>query len=187
MYSNPSCDYLEYIFQYYYPIFKKDNYTSYSDQTKQLVSLLHEDEVIPIVYKYYAQNDAIAKLIVECNLFDPKSVLALLPRDKSLAIDILKADKSYYNSEDVFIMEQIIKYFDELPDIATHTKGKLGIFGKETDIIICLNGHKYSPDNDCCPMCGIDVHGLSKHDRKEIEDFKGKVQVIKKELNLEKE
>lgn len=181
MYSSPSCDYLDYIFQYYYPLYK-DNLTSYRKETNQLVSLLHEDEVIPIVYKHYPQNKNLARLIVECNLFDPKSVLGLLPIDKSLAIDIFKADKPYYNAEDVFIMEQIIKYFEELPDIATHTKGKLGLFGKETDITICPNGHKYSPDNDCCPTCGTDVRGLSTHDRKEIEAFKSKVQIIKKEL-----
>lgn len=182
MYGNPSCDYLEQIFQYYYPVFKRDNFTEYSAQTKQLVSLLHE-EVIPIVYKYYPQNKSLAKLIVEYNLFEPKFILDLIFKDKNLAIGVLEADKPYYNSEDVSIMEQIIKIFDDLPDIATHTKGKLGLFGKETDIIICPYGHKYSPENNCCPTCGTDVRGLTTDDRKIIENFKSKVQVIKKELS----
>lgn len=143
---------------------------------------MHE-EVIPIVYKYYPQNKSLAKLIVECNLFEPKFILDLIFKDKNLAIGVLEADKPYYNSEDVSIMEQIIKIFDDLPDIATHTKGKLGLFGKETDIIICPYGHKYSPENNCCPTCGTDVRGLTTDDRKIIENFKSKVQVIKKELS----
>ena len=183
MYGNPSCDYLKYIFQYYYPAFKRDGYTSYSEQTKQLVSLLQEQDVIPIIYEYYPQNKDIAKLIVACRLFDPKSVLDLLSEDKELAIGVLKADKPYYNTKDVSIMEQIVKSFEVLPDIATHTKGKLGLFGKETDIIICPFGHKYSPDYECCPTCGSDVRGLTMDDREEIEKFKSKVQIIKKELS----
>ncbi len=183
MLANPSCDYLEYIFQYYYPIFRKDGNLNYSEETKQLVSLLQEQEVVPIVYKYYPQNKAIAKLIIGCSLFDPKSVLDLLSKDKDLAIDVLAADKPYYNMEDVAIMEQIIKGFEELPDIATHTKGKLGLFGKETDIIICPYGHKYLPENNCCPTCGTDVRGLTIDDREIVENFKTKVQVIKKELS----
>lgn len=185
MFSNPSCEYLEYIFQYYYPALEVEGYNPYNyrEETKQLVSLLQEQEVIPIMYKYYPQNKAIAKLIVEYSLFDPKSVLDLLSKDKDLAIGVLEADKPYYNLEDVAFMEQIIKGFEDLPDIATHTKGKLGLFGKETDIIICPYGHKYSPENNCCPTCGTDVRGLTTDDRKIIEDFKSKVQVIKKELS----
>ena len=184
MYGNPSCDYLEYIFQNYYPVFLKDNLRSdYKDETIKLVSLLREEEVIPIVYKYYPQNKAIENIIVGCNLFDPVYVLKLLDVDKKLAIQILKADKPYYNSEDLSVMEQIIKYFDALPDISTHTKGKLGLFGKEAEIIICPFGHKYSAEQNYCPTCGSDVRGLTADDRNKIEYFKSKVQVIRKELN----
>jgi uncharacterized protein YbjQ (UPF0145 family) len=49
MFANPSCDYLDYIFQYYYPVFKRDGNLNYSEETKQLISLLQEQEVVPIV------------------------------------------------------------------------------------------------------------------------------------------
>lgn len=181
MFNVPSADYLDYIFQRYYPSCQLDDWSS---QTNQLISLLPVEDVIPKVYKYYPKNQKLSMLIKDCNLFDPKSVLALFDIEGGVAfaLDVLKADKDYYNKEDLDIMEQIINAFDNLPDRSTHTKGKLGVFGKETDITICPNGHKHSADEKYCPNCGLDDYGLNKWNRADIDAFKNKVKVIKKEL-----
>lgn len=181
MFNVPSVDYLDYIFQYFYPVYQLDNWT---DKTNQLISLLPLEDVIPKVYKYYPKNHKLSQLVKDCNLFNPKSVLALLSSEDGikLALDLLKADKDYYNKEDVDVMEQIINAFDNLPDKSTHTKGKMGMFGKETDITICPNGHKHSAEERYCPDCGCDDYGLTKWNRADIDAFKNKVQMIKKEL-----
>ena len=179
IYNVPAADYLDFIFGYYYPVAQ---YVNYEKQTNQLISLLHEEDVIPKVYKYYPKNKELSKIIINCKLFDPDSVLDLLSTNLDLDLKILKADKEYYNVKDLQVMEQIVSLLDNLPDKSTHTRGKLGIFGKETDIVICPNGHKHAVEEKYCPTCGADNYGLTAWNRADIDTFKNRVQIIKKQL-----
>ena len=185
IYSSPSVEYLKPLCTQYYPSYwdkERSNRVSINENLGQLVSLLPEGEVIPEVYKYYPENRKLSDLIISCDLFSPKDTLKLLDVGVSLVINILEANKPYYSMEDLISLEEIVTRLNNLPEMAKHTTGKLGLFGKEEEIVICPSGHKHSAKEQFCPDCGLDNYGLDRDDRRKIDEFKEKVDIIKASL-----
>lgn len=141
------------------------------------------ETIIPSIYSKYLEEGCgcIKKLITNCNLFDAKSVLDVLKNNISLGISLLNTKRDYYTKEEIRIMEDILKFLDNLPDLGKIETVKSGMFGKEQSKYICPNGHKNDSDETYCTnsTCGLNIKGLTKKQVEKIEQFRENVEALK--------
>lgn len=139
--------------------------------------------IIPSIYSKYLEEGCgcIKSLIINCNLFDAKSVLDVLQNNISLGVAILSAKRDYYTKEEIEVMESILRFLDNLPDLGKIEAVKSGMFGKEQSKYICPNGHKNDFNETYCTnsTCGLNIKGLTKKQVEKIEQFREKVEALK--------
>ena len=79
------------------------------------------EKQIELAYKYGGWRSS--HLIVECELFDAKQILAWAQKGElEFATECLKARKKEYSSQDLEDMQELYDFFDNLPK-----KGKIGL------------------------------------------------------------
>ena len=184
--------------RYYFASNEEEN------KIESLVSRLDWDDAVRIVYpnyvneriekdkyydatgRYYEQEtkDDVSsyylKLIKSCKLFSPQQVLELIDKDINKALSLLECEKPSYSRNDLNTMLAICDKFDNLADLGQRTIGKTGVFSKEQEIWICINGHKNNSETEFCRVCELNIKGLSHGDIAVIEAFKKKTMTLSK-------
>lgn len=158
-----------------------------------LVSLLDYNEASVVVYDLYASlADGISgsteavnyqvfgNLIRKSSLFNPSETIKLIAKSPTKASDILDCDKPFYDVEDLRLMKEILSQFDTLPDVGKIEVGKNGMFSKEKELFVCQHGHKNEKEYEFCESCGENIKGLTRNHLKKIEQFKVKVETLKR-------
>ena len=79
-------------------------------------------------------------------------------------------------------MEQIVDYFENLPDVGQISEVS-GLLGGRSKKYICPEGHKNPEETKFCESCGKNIKGLTIDDINAITDFKVKVEFLKTNLN----
>lgn len=158
-------------------------YHSLIPYIEKIISAYPKNMVIEPVYsKYIEWNGAyLRNLIINCNLFDAKSILMVLKENVAWGVPLLLSKKDYYTKDDVENMDCVLDFLDNLPN-----KGKIevvkGMFGKEQEKYICPNGHKNEANEEYCgnQMCGLNIKGLTEKHMETIMQFKENVDALKK-------
>lgn len=163
-------------------------YSSAFDEKKVdlYISKFSPDEVIPYLYEKSMTDRIVCKIIKNCNLFDPNSILKFIDVNLRRVVSLLDSDKLYYSNDDLKLMKEICDKLERLPDKGQIVRGKTNILGKEHDIYICQNGHKNEIESEFCTKCTLDVKGLNYNDRKTISRFKSKVELLSEMLSSNK-
>ena len=143
----------------------------------------YEKAVEPIYARFVAHPGIISEIIDEQNLFYPQKVAEMLP---SLSIEdvvaLIQSEKESYCSADIAPMEQIVEYFDTLPDLGQIVEMS-SLLGGCTMKYICQCGHKNSVEKEFCVLCDKNIKGLTEADIDVINDFKLKVEFLKSKFN----
>ncbi|MBE6186661.1 MAG: YbjQ family protein [Rikenellaceae bacterium] len=152
-----------------------------TDNFPQFLLSIGYNDAVEIIYEEYAQRYSYADgLISKLNLFSPSHILELiLNGNHTLAVRLLKFDKSRYALEDVVQMRKILTLYDNLPDNGKIESVKSGLLSsKMVDKYICSCGHISPIDIDFCPSCNLNKKGLLSWQAKEVEKFREKVEVL---------
>lgn len=100
-------------------------------------------------------------LIIECQLFDARRILALMNGDDVLtAIACLDAYQPEYSYADLAPMRDLAEAVRDLAPIGSIKKIR-GLFGGEVKYI-CADGHTNPSGTEFCEVCGRDINGLDR-------------------------
>lgn len=141
--------------------------------------------VAEALYTRLPDSSNLVKILDDINLFSPTHVLNLLENNHiKLAIKCLKLRKSIYNEDDVMIMENILIRLENLPDLGTFENVK-SMLTKAKDKYKCPDGHMNDIENQFCDTfnCGKNIKGLTYDEVNQINRFKFKLEILKKELS----
>jgi len=142
------------------------------------------DSAIKSIYNKIRSNEKLINLLAANNLFSPTEVLSLF-KDGYLnsAIACLSLNKGTYNKDsDIPLMEQIVKYIDEIPDTGEQKVIQGGLISKEKEKFICPEGHQNDSDELFCKKCGKNIRGLTSLQTDIIDEFKNRISAIKELL-----
>lgn len=142
--------------------------------------LMPKADIIENIYSKYSSNSKeIAALIKVCSLFSPRHVMDIINKEGGRsAINLIDANKDFYQKEDLDLMKQILYAFETLPDTGKIEMVKGGLLSKDQEKFICENGHKNDKDEEYCANCGRNIKGLHKDEVQIIERFKEKVEAL---------
>ena len=119
-------------------------------------------------------------LIDSLKLFSPKHIQKLMKENHIyVVIHCLAIQKSFYTSDDLVEMKQIVTQLNELPD-----KGKIetvkGVLSKAKEKYICPDGHIRDVEEVFCGSseCGKNIKGLVKYQVDMIDSYKEKVETL---------
>ena len=171
--------------------------TEYSSKLETLLNLLDFNDASEIVFNMYKDlpdgvygspevtyYQQIGNLIRRCSLFNPSFAKELISASPAKCTDILDCDKSFYDSEDLRQMKEILSLFDALPNVGKIEVGKNGMFSKEKELYVCQHGHKNEKENEFCGFCGENIKGLTRNHLKKIEQFKVKVETLERLMGI---
>ena len=171
--------------------------TEYSSKLETLLNLLDYNDASKIVFNMYKDlpdgvygspemtyYQQIGNLIRRCSLFNPSFAKELISASPTKCSDILDSDKSFYDSEDLRQMKEILSLFDALTNVGKIEVGKNGMFSKEKELYVCRHGHKIEKENEFCGFCGENIKGLTRNHLKKIEQFKVKVETLERLMCL---
>ncbi|MBQ8722248.1 MAG: heavy metal-binding domain-containing protein [Paludibacteraceae bacterium] len=149
-----------------------------------IISAMNYNDIIKFIYKDYPQRKNYAYVLIKNNnLFNAEKVLQILKENHiSLAIELLKTEKSEYNKDDIKVMEEIISHIDNLPNKGKIEEVKSGLLSsKIVEMYICPNGHKNNKEVEFCEdtYCGLNIKGLNQEQVNTINLFKNKLRIIK--------
>lgn len=160
------------------------------DKFPIIVSSMSYDELVSFIYNDYNNRAQYAyKLIKENKLFNASKVLFVLAHADNLAdaIKLLDTEKREYTTIDLQVMEEIVAFFDHLPDKGSIENMKSGLLSsKMVDMYICPNGHKNNADVEFCEhnngTCSLNIKGLTRKQAMMVNTFKEKVEMLKSVL-----
>lgn len=174
-----------------------DAMTKYSSKLETLLNLLDYNDASEIVFNMYKDlpdgvygspevtyYQKIGNLIRRCSLFNPSFAKELISASPTKCTDILDCDKSFYDSEDLRQMKEILSLFDALPNVGKFEVGKNGMFSKEKELYVCQHGHKNEKENEFCGFCGENIKGLTRNHLKKIEQFKVKIETLERLMGI---
>lgn len=160
---------------YYYKYFKKLPY----------------EKQIELAYKYSGWISA--NLIVECDLFDAKQILAWAQKGEyEFATECLKARKKEYSSQDLEDMQELYEYFANLPEKPGHIEEvkddryrPAKIIRKYTCSYCNCGDVLLTPYEEIsyCRYCKKGAKGLTKEQEERIQDFGIKIETLKELLS----
>ena len=147
----------------------------------KLIPLFSREVAIKSIYPLLktSQVDDVIQIIIDNLLFDADSILELIEGGNvGVASQVLSADKPSYNNEDLLSMRRILAAFNSLPDTGRVEMSKGGVFSKEEEKYICLNGHPNRKSIEYCEVCGRNIKGLSWDDVRQIKKFEKKIDAL---------
>ena len=163
---------------YYYKYFKKLPY----------------EKQIELAYKYSGWRSA--NLIVECDLFDAKQILAWAQKGEyEFATECLKARKKEYSNQDLEDMQELYDYFANLPErdfiIIDQKEDDSGWTTLRYKCTHCnhVNILRYYHTHDeisYCPSCYMNKKGVKEEQDERIKEFGIKVETLKELLSQNK-
>lgn len=187
--EHPSADVVDILFQVHFLTMDENEKT----KAAALLQLISYEDASSIIYKLYKSVDegdgtynatenlrAVGNLIRKNSLFSPAETLELISISPTKAAFVLRADKPYYDMEDLKVMKEILARFDNLPDLGKIEVGKNGMFSKEKELYICRHGHKNDKEMVHCSTCSENIKGLHGSDLDDIAQFKNKVEMLEK-------
>ena len=156
-----------------------------------LLSSIEYEDAIDYVYGDWTEDPRIHSImvdtIIQCHLFNAVAILQKLPiLDKHSAIQLLTAEKKLYTESDVKPLQEIVGFFNHLPDTGHYEKAKTGLFSKEEEVMVCEKGHKtpVTKGNFCCyadtQKCGLNIKGINEAEVTIINEFSVRVQILEK-------
>ena len=149
---------------------------------KDYFSALEYIDAVKIIYNHidldYDESvlNKIFEIIEECNLLDFSEALKLLESNdfekQKISVQILELDKPFYQTEDLVIIEKIIKKIetDFKPKWTKGSKKKL-LSSEEKEIWNCECGKQLDITEKYCSKCKTDIWGFSA-DECDLEDVK---------------
>lgn len=162
---------------YYYRYFKKLPY----------------ETQIKLAYQYCSWRNS--DLIVECELFDAKQILAWAQKGEyEFATECLKARKKEYSSQDLEDMQELYEYFANLPEKPGHIEEVKDDRYRPAKIIrkytcsYCNCGDELTPYEEIsyCRYCKKGAKGLTKEQEERIQDFGIKIETLKELISQNK-
>ena len=146
------------------------------------------EKQIELAYKYCGRQSS--NLIVECELFDAKQILAWAQKGEyEFATECLKACKKEYSSQDLEDMQELYDFFDNLPETKIEKLGSSGVYGQPYRYH-CINcDNEFGSSNDdvyYCPYCKKGKRGLTKEQEERVKEYCIKVETLKELLSSSK-
>lgn len=130
-----------------------------------------------------AHESTVMKLLNTIQLFSPEKIIDLIKTGKlSKAINCLQIHKNSYSYDDLKLMQEIIKLFNNLPNLGSLETVK-SVLGKEKEKYICPKGHKNDINVTYCTHvgnseCGLNIKGLTRKQVSKISLFNVKVESL---------
>ena len=150
--------------------------------------IINEAIVIDLIYKKIkAEPKTIINLISKIKLFSPVEIIKLIKDDQlNSAIECIAIDKEYYSTDDLKLMQEIIYLLDNLQPTGRIEMVK-GILGKSKEKFICQKGHSNDANDEYCQNieCYVNIKGLTRMNKHEIETYKSKVKILHSIFNEE--
>ncbi len=127
---------------------------------------------------------AFVSLVHECQLFDCEQIGELIDKGyPDLAAELLDAFQPEYDGDTIDAMQFLLSKFDSIPALGSIEIHK-GMFKTERRYI-CPDGHSNPHDAIyCCEAgCGKDIRGLTADNRRAIELFSERVEILREMLD----
>lgn len=152
-----------------------------TDNFRQMITGMDYEQACDVLYSDYDSKRKVSTPLIKANhLFNPEKVLTLA-KDGVNAIPLLTAEKPEYTEDDIRTMNEIVGFYDSLPNKGHFEMVKTGILSsKMEEMYICPEGHKNDKDRQFCYECGANIKGLNETQVKIIESFKTKVEILNK-------
>lgn len=139
-----------------------------SNFKKYLSKLGYRDAI-----KYVYDNVSDFKAIITNNkLFSASNILNIAKDGKlEIAISLLSVEKLSYNIQDLSEMQELSKYFENLPDVGKKESVKGGLFSSGGMKFICPCGTKNEISSEYCSNCGKNIKGVTKEEQQIINNY----------------
>lgn len=146
-----------------------------SNFKKYLSKLDYKDAI-----KYVYENVYDFKEIITSNkLFNASNILNIAKEGKlDIAISLLSVEKSSYNIQDLAEMQELSKYFENLPDVGKKEEVKGGLFSSGGMKFICSCGTKNEISSEYCSGCGKNIKGVTREEQQTINNYIELVQTL---------
>ena len=146
-----------------------------SNFKKYLSKLDYKDAI-----KYVYENVYDFKEIITSNkLFNASNILNIAKEGKlDIAISLLSVEKSSYNIQDLAEMQELSKYFENLPDVGKKEEVKGGLFSSRGMKFICSCGTKNEISSEYCSGCGKNIKGVTREEQQTINNYIELVQTL---------
>lgn len=146
-----------------------------SNFKKYLSKLDYKDAI-----KYVYENVYDFKEIITSNkLFNASNILNIAKEGKlDIAISLLSVEKSSYNIQDLAEMQELSKYFENLPDVGKKEEVKGGLFSSGGMKFICSCGTKNEISSEYCSGCGKNIKGVTREEQQTINYYIELVQTL---------
>lgn len=143
--------------------------TSGLSNFKKYLSKLEYNDAIKYVY----ENVSDFKEIITTNkLFNASNILNIAKEGKlEDAISLLNVEKSSYNVQDLAEMQELAKYFENLPDVGKKEEVKGGLFSSGGMKFICSCGTKNEISSEYCSGCGKNIKGITRVEQRAINKY----------------
>ena len=143
--------------------------TSGLSNFKKYLSKLEYNDAIKYVY----ENVSDFKEIITTNkLFNASNILNIAKEGKlEDAISLLNVEKSSYNVQDLAEMQELAKYFENLPDVGKKEEVKGGLFSSGGMKFICTCGTKNEISSEYCSGCGKNIKGITRVEQRAINKY----------------
>lgn len=156
-----------------------DDTTSKAYSNKMFNSFVQLLDYDSLVELFYSTTDFIpTELIIENKVFNAEGIIKIFEAGKiDEGVELLSADKQYYNKEDLLGMRKLIEIIDGLPDVGKITEVS-GVFGGKKQRFTCVCGRENDGDREYCSSCSRNIKGLRESQIKDIDAYRNKVEVL---------
>ena len=119
------------------------------------------------------------EIITSNKLFNASNILNIAKEGKlDIAISLLSVEKSSYNIQDLAEMQELSKYFENLPDVGKKEEVKGGLFSSGGMKFICSCGTKNEISSEYCSGCGKNIKGVTREEQQTINNYIELVQTL---------
>ena len=135
------------------------------------VSVVYDDTV--------SAPKATKALVEECELFDARSLIALVARGEApVAVDMLGSFQPDYGRGDLADMRELLRCLRNLPEEGEMSDGH-GLLRRELRYI-CPAGHANPAEAEYCSHsgCGLNIYGLTRSQMQAIDDFASRIDAL---------
>ena len=146
------------------------------------VAKLNYDQAVSLMY---GKDECFTEIIRNLHLFNAKRILELAKKEEEMdtVCELLLADKTSYNKEDLKDMQDLADFLQNMPDTGKIAEIKGGIFSSGGLKFICQCGAKNDKDQQYCFSCGRDIKGLNERQRNNVNRYLERVAILREILN----
>lgn len=136
---------------------------------KEYLSKLDYRNAIKYVYENVYKFE---EVIIKNKLFSASNILKIAKEGKlDIAINFLSVEKPSYNIQDLTEMQELAKYFKNLPDVGKKEEVKGGLFSSGGMKYICTCGTKNEISSEYCSSCGKNIKGVTQEEQTAINNY----------------